>query len=705
MKRISSGALAFALIWALACFLPPVREAARVISLWPRFLSASYSSPTQEKWTRPVEADPRLLEWRLEDKIFQTSHQRAQTLREFDALAARFPRELWIRAERVRFASWGRLDLNAENGARRTGATQLSPRQLKEAASVATQAERADPDNAFWPLSEAVFRFALGQKAPGVAAFERAGACSRFEDFNQSTRRARIQLWEEHDNPSWEEKTMVFYQIFFPQLTPFHDASKAASREALRARHNGQPRRAVAIEAAVLSANALLRRGSDSTLAGLVAEAAGRESLQTVLGVAKLLGDRASYPDERQKQGQSLARAWAAFARANGRSDLAGRAAWVAEPSVTTKTNEFWGQDLWAQFGLPAPQGQVAAQAPTILLALAVYCFALALVWLTGRIGARLFKRGASPQKQSESPTRGQIVACANFGFWALAGALLVAIRTGWASPLLGRDPFFALYSSIGNSSPLPSVLLLATLVLGCWLLPVAFTSWKRNRRFRWVRPAREVRALPRYFRRSRVFAWLAFFVFTFFVASNGRGLWDDTPFQLSLSVPVTLASLFCALVLEGIHFTRSGRTLPRLRLEGEVPPALRAQRALRLALSGSWLVAVFCFGFVLVNYGSAFDLPPLAAFSMTLVGLSAVLFALASRRKIERGDGFAFRLATRSAGVLSLVWSFVFLVAALAVWPLRVELNHQLDRRLAMREEDWIKEQLRKFPPDTPAR
>jgi len=70
---------------------------------------------------------------------------------------------------------------------------------------------------------------------------------------------------------------------------------------------------------------------------------------------------------------------------------------------------------------------------------------------------------------------------------------------------------------------------------------------------------------------------------------------------------------------------------------------------------------------------------------------------------RIGRGDGFGFALLARSAGVLSLVWSVVFLVAALAAWPLRAELNHQLDRRLAMREEDWMKEQLRKYPPDAP--
>lgn len=685
MKRFPLGVLLFALVWALTFWLPPVREMARALPLLMN-TNGAYLDATRSGRLPP--GDPITIEWNLSNDIEVSRRQRIESLRQLDALAARFPAQVWISAARLRRTVNPAPRFDTGTGTPRAKASDwLDPRDLNRAALVAARAGGREPDNSFWPWMEADFRFALGQNAAGVACMERAGNAARFDDYVRSTAHARLALWLQHDNPAWEQRVALNFGMLFPHMGAMHDVSRATAVQALTARNRGDNARALRIGTALLHANQVGRRDSESVIGSLVAETSGRESLEKLLGVPLLKGSAS--PDERAGHARELQQRWAHFARDNGRGDLASRANWLAEPSISQQLNQFWSQDIWGEFGLPASQGRFVVLAPLLLFSLAALCFALALVWLIGALLSLRLIGGALPP-------RGQVAACANFGFWALAGTLAVGIQTGWLFGLL--QPYSGL--SAQNSSPI-APLFCGVFAASCWLLPVAFLSWKRDRRLQLVRPRRQARALSRRFAGARVAVWLLFLLFAVLVASNGRGMWDDTPFQLPVSVPVASASLICALVLEAIRFGRRGRALPRLQLQGE-PPDANAPRFLRVARFGAWLVASLCL-FCLAGLAiGLFDLPPASEIIALPVGVAATALALALSRKIGRGDGFVWRLATRSAGVLSLAWSFGFLVLVLAIWPLRAELNHQLDRRLSMREADWMREQLRKLPPDS---
>lgn len=87
-------------------------------------------------------------------------------------------------------------------------------------------------------------------------------------------------------------------------------------------------------------------------------------------------------------------------------------------------------------------------------------------------------------------------------------------------------------------------------LALLCWLLPVWFVNLRRGRKWSRSRPD-ELRALPGFWNRARKVAWALGILGLALVLSNGRGLWDDTPFQFSVALGVASVGLMLAMSLE----------------------------------------------------------------------------------------------------------------------------------------------------------
>ena len=698
MKKIPLGVKLFTLLWALALFLPPVREAARTLSFYRSARDIFSSSPPD---SLPPN-DPTTIEWQIEAHA-DDERGRALTraLGELDDLAARFPEQRWIVAARLRRTAGFAWSFHLEDGtAPKQGKTPifLSAKELEHTAQIAAAAGKQEPDNSFWPWMEAFFRFALHQNDAGAACMERAGSAARFDDYTQSLARTRIALWEKYDHPAFEQKIGVWAGILFPHFSSMRATCRATAYQALLARKRGENARAVRLGTAILRANKVLHHDSWAVIGSLVAQADAIASLEILVaeplpksatppsGVAqhKSRGAppiTAMSPDAIAQHKQKLKVKWAQFARANGRPDLATDADWITLPLATQTLAAYYGQAIWGLFGLPPSQGRIAALAPFLLFGWGMFCFALVGAWLVGALCA--------PRGNSErAPARGKVVACANFGFWLLLGALLVAIQSGWAPGEL-----LAFWGQPDDAPPPPAPFFISMFALACWLVPVALVAWKRDRRFRWVRP---IYLAPDSSRGARRGAWVTGGIAAAFIAI-GQSLGSNAAMLGFVCVVVSFSSLACASVLTAI---RARQAWPRLRLEGETPARSSAPLTWRLARVGAWVGAAWCVFSTWAAGAGALDLPPLAAAFQAPLGILLLVAAVWLGRKIGRGDGFAFRLATRTAGVLSLAGSFAFLMLALAVWPLRAELNHQLDRRLAMREEDWMKEQLAKFPP-----
>jgi len=684
MKRFPIGVALFTLLWALALFLPPTREISRSV---PLLLNAP--SDFQVPAALPDD-DPIAIEWKLEEAALTTTPN-IKALHQMDALAARYPTQLWIPAMRLLQTVRLAVVLDPLTGEPQENRKQwLDTHELEQAAQIAARAERRDPDNSFWPWMEAALRFSLRQKARGGAAMERAGRAPRFDDYVQSTLQARLALWGKHDNPTGEQKISTWAGILYPHLSAMRGASTAAAIEAADARSQGDNLRAIEIDSALLRANQVLRRDSFVVIGDLVAEANGFSVVNKLFDEGTK--NTPSNLEQQEKRTVALREQWIRFARANGRSDVAPDADWMVKISVRRETNNFFDNDIWRIVGMTPQKGLLSFLAPLVLFGLAILSFFFAFVWVGGSLLSLRPSDGLSP-------SRGQIATCANFGFWSLLGVGIVAYQV---SSNLNTFPFLGFTDE--SLTPLPFLLIIG-FALACWLLPVAFLGWKGTRRFRWLRPQREARALPRNFGRIRVGLWLLFGIFCGFVATNDVGTWDGTPFQLPISATVAMLCFLGIIVLEAVRIRRSGRALLRLRLEGETSPRSTASFPWQLARAGAWLVAFVSGVPALMEVLGRPDYtiaPPSFQIPFCILATGAALFL---NRKINHSNGFAFRLATRTAGVLALAWSVVFLFASLAAWPLRAELNRQLDRRLSMREVDWMKEQIARYPPENSGR
>ena len=115
------------------------------------------------------------------------------------------------------------------------------------------------------------------------------------------------------------------------------------------------------------------------------------------------------------------------------------------------------------------------------------------------------------------------------------------------------------------------------------------------------------------------------------------------------------------------------------------------------------WLVRLLWFiagaslvlmGFTIFWGGTALDI---GTFNFLAVVMALVAMAL-SWRATQRQYKFGWQLAHKSAGLLVVAWSAVFLLIAIGVWPLRVEFNQNLERKLEIGEISWMREQIGKL-------
>ncbi len=708
--KIPRAALAFACLWLFIALFPPTREILRAFPAWTGvFGGSAFDLPVArfDQLARQTPADPTVLAWKQEIDLGGATRGAAfqRALGEMDALSARFPADLSLPAQRLRLSLWKRVAIRTREEAQRAAPPKsqwLGDEDFALASRIAQKAEAREPDNAFWPWMDAVFCFARRQNEAGIAGLERASKCARFDDYSAHVRRARMKWFQNQANPLWEEKLGLFFNTPFPPIEPMRNTVLAATLDATRARKSGDNARAARLETAILGACRVWQR-SENDIVVRVSRYAARQSLE------KLLEMPAPKPPPLTRNGSTpyidpaihltqLTRAWAAFARQNGRAEWSRNADFLIPGATPDAASEFLHRDLWREFGLPAPWGRIAVAAPPLLMILAALCWVGASIWLIGGLATRIAARATKNPAPETIPTRGEVALCANFSLWAFLGAALVFLRWFWGTP-------FDVFSASAMRGEATGMLALGLVLwLGIWLLPVTFAGWKRGHRVVRVYQiqASEKEVLRPVGRAPRALWWGIFLIFGIATLTDGRGLWDGTPFQSPSAFFIAAGAAIVALALEIVRFRRSGRTLgPRFRIEKTAAAPGFEPVMLRLLRAGVWLL---CPALLLVAIN---NLPPFWGDRIVmLVPFFLVLFcAVWLERKGARRADFtrAWQLAARSAGVLSLVWSVIFLGLCLGLWPLRAQLNHQLDRRLQIGENAWMREQVAAAAPLVP--
>lgn len=684
--KISLGVKVFAAIWLLVWVAPPLRES---FDAW-RVLQGSFAPPTINiaRLKTRFPDDPRLLELELLDKGMSGDAQnRKRLLGELDALSRRFPRENWIRADRLRASMWASFPMEIEGETvSKTPLSSSNPRWLSDAEiglalSRAVEGGKREPDNAFFPWMEAIFRFGLRQSDAAIAALARAAKCPRWNDYTGDETRRRVALYSLQHRLLWEQKVALWGAQLLPHFGPMRQAARAATWQGIVAMRRGDHARALQIFEVVMSASQPLQKSDGSFIGVLVGEAIEREVWERV---AKETG--APMPRAWQERNSAalrpeyrleLAQIFASYARKHGREDVAAQAVFDAGQGDSARMSQLTSGGLAAFFGVGAREFRIA-QLGAALGALLGFCaFVGAALWSVTAIGERL-------TASEEFPARGQIALCANFSWWASVIYLAVLLSVGTGGEFLGEQS--------GSESPY-FVTLIGFLpwVLGfSWFLPVAWTAWRRARqpKIRAAAPLSSTNPANLPFLSARSALWSLAAIFFFLICLNEgsrppilQGTWLERP----AAETVFGVALSAALGLEWRRL-KWRRARPRRR-----SIAFRG-----MALGGTLVLSLMMLFFIY--------LPPVVAAQLTLA-LLIVSAALVWRT--HRGAAslwvasrwgnwvFAARLAGRSAGVLAVACSVGYVLVALAIWPSRAQLNAAFERRLQIGEVVALREQL----------
>lgn len=660
--KIPVGVGLFIATWLLVLCVPTTRDIPYLLNISAQVGANQYEieQSVPETLARAFPKDPVAIGWKAETVFYRGQKN------EIKHALARFPDDLTIRAIRLQTASQS-MRSSSGNIAAKDAAQKAD---YRECARIARKGGTLEPNNAFWPWMEAAFEFSVGQSDAALRAFERLQSCTRYDDYIHQRLQARLNFWQSHEDPSFELKlNQLLLSVLLPHLSALRESSELAAARAVELRHAGDNARAIAVENGVLTAMRLMSRDGNNIISILNGESGARKALGQFFSIPKPR-ETNDYVDPAIYGGE-LARAWASYARANGRPELAQSADFVGEPSASQQWGEWIGNNYYAQFGFKQPWGTIATAGPLLLFLLACAVFAGALFWaFSGLV------RASEP-----APARGTVVACANFSFWLLLGlCALVVVQLGIRlSPYISfaGDEMIAFWTALNFFA-------LATL---CWLLPVWFVNLKRGRTWRRNRPD-VPRVLPTFWNRARKAAWLVGLAGLALVGSNGRGLWDDTMFQFPYARWIAGVGLALAFSLELARWNLAGTRIRWSRDGAERAPTKFPRWA-------PWLV----WGATLVGFGvliagiaqGAILFDQIVRAVLTLLALCGALWA--SWRAAR--DHFGWQLARRTLGALVLMWSVTTLFFAIALMPLRAQLNRNLDRQIRIGEIAWMREQI----------
>lgn len=451
------GVKLFIAIWIAALCVPTMHSviyALKVVSQL-RANAVEVDDSVPNELLREFPNEPIIVGWTAENSFYGRKKNAVKEASE------RFPSDLSLRALRLQTTAYDMPRVDKK----RNGKDAFHQAEFARGAQIAHEGRKREPDNAFWPWMEAAFDFSIGQDDAALKAFERIQHCTRFDDYGHQAVKARLEFWENHGNPSFEQKIrQLFFSQMLPHLTALRESGELASDRAALLRKNGDNTRALAVENGVLNAMRLVRRDSSSISFVFLGESGARDSLGKLFSIAKPK-QSGNYVDP-TIYGGKLARTWANYARSNGRPELVDNANFMSEPSGSSEWGEYFGSMSVVQFGFNKPWGTVATAGPMALLVLAAAIWLGAIVWAL----ATLLRWG------DQLTSRGQAVACANFSFWLLLGICVIAI----AKFSFFLNPFVFLE---GAMNPVLIVVYFFGLTLFCWLLPVWLGNWNRARR------------------------------------------------------------------------------------------------------------------------------------------------------------------------------------------------------------------------------
>ncbi len=259
--------------------------------------------------------DPRVLALRAE------SAPRKQTLKTYDQLIARFPREKWLLANRLRLSLTGgvMMDQGEFYKEKYPQNSWLTDDEMKQALNMVELGARRDPENSFYDWGRAIFLFGMKRNEAALRALHDGAQKSHFDDGTLRDMNNRIAVWQMQKSPLWEDRLMIAFSEVLPHFAIMRNAARAAVWQGELAERRGEHERALNIDADLLVLARSIRRDGPFIVSLSLCDAITRMAWN---GLKR--GDLFDYDESAIKYySEERAERFAAYARRHGRADLA----------------------------------------------------------------------------------------------------------------------------------------------------------------------------------------------------------------------------------------------------------------------------------------------------------------------------------------------------------------------------------------------
>ena len=286
-------------------------------------------------------------------------------------------------------------------------------RELKMLREFAQRGIKLEPDNAFWWVSLTWTNWRAKRYDTALDDLERAAKCSRYDDYTLELARRLVSARKRYGAPTFFEKLAILEDVRSADQGQQNNMAAAWGAHAVRLRVKGDKARALRWASALLVAGDLMQRDPNAwatVKAGLVWQNEGYR-----------VGTKAKInSDSRQN-----ARAFAVFARANGRTDLAQLAPQLAArsqqiQSLSGKNSGRYSEMIWLRHGQLDRWVNLLEGLPIVMAANLIY---LALWWLSANLF--LWRARAVPSSRRErfglaSATMLPLLVLGALGIWGL---------------------------------------------------------------------------------------------------------------------------------------------------------------------------------------------------------------------------------------------------------------------------------------------
>ncbi len=208
-------------------------------------------------------------------KAIPTAASKARTER-LRALTLRFPNNPSVYANLLRYMSFA--DVKIWYGEKGKGASAVSPvaispspESLAMFAAAAQQGALLDPDNAYFPMMQAMSLFAAHREGEAVDALKAASRCTRWNEYFTDDLAGRLRLQRaSYGEPLATQQMDTMYALLFPQYAQLRAMARAAVHLAAAEELAGKAAEGLAVRHALMRCGGLMRAQGASSISSLV---------------------------------------------------------------------------------------------------------------------------------------------------------------------------------------------------------------------------------------------------------------------------------------------------------------------------------------------------------------------------------------------------------------------------------------------------